>query len=209
MKLQHVVWLHSQVSWIPNKCTVTYRHILLLQSSGKNEWMNEIMNESRTWFAWYQVMVFLSFFPTVLDRGKVKHYKIRKTDTGEYFVSRNRNFPTLKQLVEHYSKQEDGLCVRLLQPCKKVGWLSSLFVLFCYVSFLALLEHLDINCIEALMNFKPDWKFYCTQKPWWWWWWWTRVSSARPFCFTLTDEYHWAWGVSLSSNASVHSHCVL
>ncbi|XP_041950556.1 tyrosine-protein kinase SRK2 [Alosa sapidissima] len=57
---------------------------------------------------------------SVLDKGKVKHYKIRKTETGEYYVSRNRTFPTLKLLVEHYSKKEDGLCLRLLQPCKKM-----------------------------------------------------------------------------------------
>ncbi|XP_012676826.1 tyrosine-protein kinase SRK2 [Clupea harengus] len=57
---------------------------------------------------------------SVLDKGKVKHYKIRTTDAGDYFVSRNRNFVTLRQLVEHYSKQEDGLCVRLIQSCKKL-----------------------------------------------------------------------------------------
>ncbi|XP_049333582.1 tyrosine-protein kinase SRK2 [Astyanax mexicanus] len=56
---------------------------------------------------------------SVLDDGKVKHYKIRREDNGHYYVSSSRNFPTLKELVEHYSKQEDGLCVRLRQPCKK------------------------------------------------------------------------------------------
>ncbi|XP_017544714.1 tyrosine-protein kinase SRK2 [Pygocentrus nattereri] len=56
---------------------------------------------------------------SVLDQGKVKHYKIRRTDYSHYFVSRSRSFQTLKELVQHYSQQEDGLCVRLRQPCKK------------------------------------------------------------------------------------------
>ncbi|XP_024275661.1 tyrosine-protein kinase FRK isoform X2 [Oncorhynchus tshawytscha] len=56
---------------------------------------------------------------SVLDRDKVKHYKLRKVDTGGYYVSRSRTFLTLRELVEHYSKLEDGLCVRLLEPCKK------------------------------------------------------------------------------------------
>ncbi|XP_040920605.1 tyrosine-protein kinase SRK2 [Toxotes jaculatrix] len=57
---------------------------------------------------------------SVLDCGRVKHYKLKKTDNGQYFVSRTRSFPTLKQLVEHYSRQADGLCVRLGEPCKKM-----------------------------------------------------------------------------------------
>uniref|UniRef100_A0A3B1JKJ4 Tyrosine-protein kinase n=1 Tax=Astyanax mexicanus TaxID=7994 RepID=A0A3B1JKJ4_ASTMX len=56
---------------------------------------------------------------SVLDGGNVKHYKIRREDNGHYYISKSRHFPTLKELVEHYSKQEDGLCVRLRQPCKK------------------------------------------------------------------------------------------
>lgn len=56
----------------------------------------------------------------VLDRGKVKHYKLKKLDNGHYFVSRTKSFETLKELVEYYSKQADGLCVRLGEPCKKV-----------------------------------------------------------------------------------------
>ncbi|KAK7133534.1 hypothetical protein R3I94_015423 [Phoxinus phoxinus] len=56
---------------------------------------------------------------SVLDQGKVKHYKIRKLDNGGYYVSKTRNFTTLRDLVQHYSKYEDGLCVCLAEPCKK------------------------------------------------------------------------------------------
>lgn len=57
---------------------------------------------------------------SVLDSGKVKHYRLTRTDNGHYFVTRTKLFPTLKELVEYYSKQADGLCVRLGQPCEKV-----------------------------------------------------------------------------------------
>ncbi len=67
-----------------------------------------------------EVVDVLSVSIAVLDNGKVKHYKIRKQDNGSYFVSRNHSFFTLKELVEHYSRNEDGLCVHLAEPCKKV-----------------------------------------------------------------------------------------
>lgn len=57
---------------------------------------------------------------SVLDNGKVKHYKLRKLDNGQYYVSRTKSFQTLKELVEHYSRQSDGLCARLGEPCKKI-----------------------------------------------------------------------------------------
>lgn len=59
-------------------------------------------------------------FLSVLDNGRVKHYKVKKLDNDYFFVSRSRSFETLKELVEHYTRQPDGLCVRLGEPCKKV-----------------------------------------------------------------------------------------
>ncbi|XP_066532663.1 tyrosine-protein kinase FRK [Hoplias malabaricus] len=56
---------------------------------------------------------------SVLDSGRVKHYKIRRTENGRCFVSKSRDFLTLKDLVQHYSRNQDGLCVRLGLPCKK------------------------------------------------------------------------------------------
>lgn len=56
---------------------------------------------------------------SVLDNGRVKHYKLRKLENGQYYVSRTKAFDTLKELVEWYSLQADGLCVRLGEPCKK------------------------------------------------------------------------------------------
>lgn len=57
---------------------------------------------------------------SVLDNGKVKHYKLKRLDNGQYYVSRTKSFQTLRELVEYYSKQADGLCVRLDQPCIKM-----------------------------------------------------------------------------------------
>ncbi|KAK6488702.1 tyrosine-protein kinase Blk-like isoform X1 [Huso huso] len=48
----------------------------------------------------------------------VKHYKIRSLDKGGYYISPKISFPSLKQLVQHYSKESDGLCQRLTLPCK-------------------------------------------------------------------------------------------
>ncbi|KAM7394978.1 hypothetical protein PAMA_006628 [Pampus argenteus] len=56
---------------------------------------------------------------SVLDNGKVKHYKVKRLENGRYFVARNKSFETLKEFVRHYSTQSDGLCVRLDEPCKK------------------------------------------------------------------------------------------
>uniref|UniRef100_A0A3B4B6F0 Tyrosine-protein kinase n=1 Tax=Periophthalmus magnuspinnatus TaxID=409849 RepID=A0A3B4B6F0_9GOBI len=57
---------------------------------------------------------------SVLDHGRVKHYKLKKLENGQYFVSRTKSFETLKELVEWYTVQADGLCVRLGEPCKKL-----------------------------------------------------------------------------------------
>ncbi|KAM4633694.1 tyrosine-protein kinase FRK [Polymixia lowei] len=57
---------------------------------------------------------------SVLDKGKVKHYKLKRSENGHYFVSMTKTFATLKELVAHYSNKEDGLCVCLVEPCKKI-----------------------------------------------------------------------------------------
>ncbi|MEQ2265402.1 hypothetical protein XENORESO_006661 [Xenotaenia resolanae] len=57
---------------------------------------------------------------SVLHEKKVKHYKLQKLDNGHYYVSKTKSFPTLKELVEYYSRQADGLCVSLGKPCRKI-----------------------------------------------------------------------------------------
>lgn len=60
------------------------------------------------------------FSLSVRDENCVKHYRIRQLDDGGFFIARRTAFKTLQQLVEHYSKDADGLCVNLQMPCKKL-----------------------------------------------------------------------------------------
>uniref|UniRef100_A0A8B9KYD1 Tyrosine-protein kinase n=1 Tax=Astyanax mexicanus TaxID=7994 RepID=A0A8B9KYD1_ASTMX len=47
----------------------------------------------------------------------VKHYKIRKLDSGGYYITTRAQFETLQQLVQHYSVHADGLCYHLTGVC--------------------------------------------------------------------------------------------
>ncbi|XP_053314630.1 tyrosine-protein kinase Blk [Spea bombifrons] len=51
----------------------------------------------------------------------IKHYKIRTMDNGGFYISPALTFPSLKELVRHYSHKADGLCHKLEQPCKLQG----------------------------------------------------------------------------------------
>lgn len=57
---------------------------------------------------------------SVRDGDTVKHYRIRQLDEGGFFIARRTTFRTLQELVEHYSKDPDGLCVNLKKPCVQV-----------------------------------------------------------------------------------------
>ncbi|GLV36492.1 Src oncogene at 42A [Carabus blaptoides fortunei] len=57
---------------------------------------------------------------SVRDGDTVKHYRIRQLDEGGFFIARRTTFRTLQELVEHYSKDADGLCVNLCKPCVQV-----------------------------------------------------------------------------------------
>ncbi|KAK8739235.1 hypothetical protein OTU49_003538 [Cherax quadricarinatus] len=57
---------------------------------------------------------------SVRDGDTVKHYRIRQLDEGGFFIARRTTFRTLQELVEHYSKDADGLCVNLRKPCIQV-----------------------------------------------------------------------------------------
>nr|XP_057906834.1 proto-oncogene tyrosine-protein kinase Src isoform X3 [Doryrhamphus excisus] len=47
----------------------------------------------------------------------VKHYKIRKLDSGGFYITSRTQFATLQQLVNHYRKHSDGLCHSLSDIC--------------------------------------------------------------------------------------------
>lgn len=49
----------------------------------------------------------------------VKHYKIKPLDNGGYYISTNKTFTSLADLVQAYSKNSLGLCHVLTLPCPK------------------------------------------------------------------------------------------
>ncbi|XP_060535161.1 tyrosine-protein kinase Src64B isoform X2 [Cylas formicarius] len=49
----------------------------------------------------------------------VKHYKIKPLDNGGFYISTNKTFESLAELVTAYSKNAYGLCHVLSKPCRK------------------------------------------------------------------------------------------
>ena len=59
---------------------------------------------------------------SVRDRNEVVyHYKIGYNRNREFFISARRTFKSLQDLVTHYQKYVDGLCVNLKKPCVITG----------------------------------------------------------------------------------------
>ncbi|XP_004648274.1 tyrosine-protein kinase FRK, partial [Octodon degus] len=57
---------------------------------------------------------------SVLDERAVKHYRIRRLDKGDFFLTPRKTFSTLNEFVNYYTRTSDGLCARLGKPCLKV-----------------------------------------------------------------------------------------
>ncbi len=70
------------------------------------------------------------FLFAVRDGDTVKHYRIRQLDEGGFFIARRVTFRTLSELVEHYSRDADGLCVNLRKPCSQVSFQKTIFWLW-------------------------------------------------------------------------------
>uniref|UniRef100_A0A914Y1R2 Tyrosine-protein kinase n=1 Tax=Panagrolaimus superbus TaxID=310955 RepID=A0A914Y1R2_9BILA len=60
------------------------------------------------------------FSLSVRDGSTIKHYRIRQLDSGGYYIARRRPFSTLQDLIDHYSKDADGLCVQLNKPSARI-----------------------------------------------------------------------------------------
>ena len=58
----------------------------------------------------------------------------RQLDEGGFFIARRTSFRTLQELVEHYSRDADGLCVNLRSACAKVRRISKIWVYFLDIS---------------------------------------------------------------------------
>ena len=68
------------------------------------------------------------FSLSVRDGDTVKHYRIRQLDEGGFFIARRTTFRTLQELVDHYSRDADGLCVNLRKPCVQVNIVAFLYL---------------------------------------------------------------------------------
>ncbi|XP_065670564.1 tyrosine-protein kinase SRK2 [Hydra vulgaris] len=59
------------------------------------------------------------FALSVRDKELIRHYRIKITDSGKYFISLSKEFTTLNELIEFYKISSDGLKIKLLEPCGK------------------------------------------------------------------------------------------
>lgn len=50
---------------------------------------------------------------------KVKHYRIRRNENNEYYITPRAQFKKLQGLVKHYNRNQDGLCSLLIKACPK------------------------------------------------------------------------------------------
>ena len=55
------------------------------------------------------------------DVDNVRHYRIKTTDTGNYFIAKGPEFGTLQDLIAYYSKSSDGLVTTLKKAALKVN----------------------------------------------------------------------------------------
>ena len=58
-----------------------------------------------------------SYLLSIRDSEKVRRYKIQRSDAGGFFVTRQRIFETLSDMVAYYRQDADGLCVTLKNAC--------------------------------------------------------------------------------------------
>ena len=58
-----------------------------------------------------------NFSLSVRDGDSVKHYRVRKRDTGGYFITDRAPFSNLHDLIKHYSSDADGLVCALSIAC--------------------------------------------------------------------------------------------
>ena len=57
------------------------------------------------------------FSLSVRDEEGVKHYRIKRMDNGEFFITKRVTFLNIQELIAYYHQQADGLCCQLLYPC--------------------------------------------------------------------------------------------
>jgi len=90
----------------------------------------------------------------VRDGDTVKHYRIRQLDEGGFFIARRVTFRTLADLVEHYGRDPDGLCVNLKKPSLLV---CSYFCLSLLLNLPSVLWRCWSGCRKGIRPVKTEW----------------------------------------------------
>ena len=67
------------------------------------------------------------FALSVRDENIVRHYRVKTTDSGKFFISRSQEFSTLNELIHFYKEFSNILMIKLMEPCRKVKKGLSLF----------------------------------------------------------------------------------
>ncbi|NXY43534.1 SLAP2 protein, partial [Ceuthmochares aereus] len=127
-------WLvHSQVSGkecqVPSSCVAKVRYRWLYEGVSRqkaeelllgpgNQSGSFLIRESQTRRGCFSLSVRHS------QRGSwdsVTHYRIHRLENGWLYISPRLTFPSLQDLVEHYSELGEGLCCTLGEPCSVEG----------------------------------------------------------------------------------------
>ncbi|NXN43431.1 SLAP2 protein, partial [Rhinoptilus africanus] len=114
---------------IPSSCVAKVRHRWLFQGVSRqkaeelllqpgNHTGSFLIRESQTRQGCYSLSV------RRRERGSwnsVTHYRIHRLENGWLYVSPRLTFPSLQELVDHYSELGEGLCCPLREPCSTEG----------------------------------------------------------------------------------------
>ncbi|XP_053937638.1 src-like-adapter 2 isoform X12 [Cuculus canorus] len=127
-------WLvHSQVSGkecqVPSSCVAKVRHRWLYEGVSRqkaeelllrpgNRSGSFLIRESQTRRGCFSLSVRHS---TRSSWDSVTHYRIHRLENGWLYISPRLTFPSLRDLVEHYSEFGEGLCCTLREPCSVEG----------------------------------------------------------------------------------------
>lgn len=87
--------------------------LLMLESNTRGTFL--IRNSENTKGA--LTLSILDFYPT--KGNVVRHYRVRTSDSGDFFITSKKSFATLQRLVSYYTEKADGLCHKLAAPCPK------------------------------------------------------------------------------------------
>ncbi|NXJ70376.1 SLAP2 protein, partial [Rostratula benghalensis] len=114
---------------IPSSCVAKVRHRWLYEGVSRqkaeelllrpgNRSGSFLIRESQTRRGCYSLSVRCG---ERISWGSVTHYHIHRLENGWLYISPGLTFPSLHDLVDHYSEFREGLCCPLKEPCSMEG----------------------------------------------------------------------------------------